>query len=322
MRNYDYVVFCPYFGNLPNNFELWLKSCSYNDKFKFIVFTNDSRKTELPENVELIILSFEEFKGKVQKKFDFKISLDAPYKLCDYKIAYGYIFSEYLGSCKYWGACDMDLIFGDLLKFMPNEEYDKISTRGHFMLMKNTKGLREAFMISNTSKIGYKDILSNNMHFASDEIGDYNINNILLKNGYSIYNYENTVADISPIRINMRISPMENDYLKGNRIFSFENGKVFCNEIINKKIIKKEYSYIHFQKRKMNFNITNSNYNKFIITYKSFENHQEVTNKYILKNQPKIIIGKTIIVMRIKSAIKKLKRRKKIKEIEKGGIKK
>lgn len=315
---YKYIVFCPYFGKLPNSINLWLKSCSYNKEFKFIVFTNDDRKFKVPENVLIENISFEEFREKVQKKFDFAISLETPYKLCDYKTAYGYIFEEYLEEAKYWGACDMDLIFGDLSKFMPNDYYDKISTRGHLMLLKNTKELREAFMIKNTSKICYKDILSSPIHFASDEIGKYGINNILLNNGYKIYHYENTVADILPTKI--RINLNRNDIYNDNKkvIFSFEDGKVYLNKINNKKIDKIEFSYVHFQKRIMKNNINKEEINKFIITYNSFENYKNITKEYIDDHQPKNLIYKKWFLLKYRAVINRYKKYKEIIKIIKG----
>lgn len=315
MKKYKYTVFCPYFGKLPNNFELWLKSCSYNNDFKFIVFTNDTKNISIPKNVEMIKISFENFKKMIQNKFDFKISLDNPYKLCDYKIAYGYLFSEYVKGSKYWGACDMDLIFGNIKKFIPDGDYDKISTKGHLTLFKNNKDINEAFMITNTSNVTYRDILSSNIHFASDEIGDYSINNILKKNGYKIYNFEDYVADISTKRINMRIAPIKNDKIYGKRVFAFENGKIICYELLKDKIKQKEYAYIHFQKRKMTYNITNNDFEKFIITYKSFENYNNIDKQLIKKYQPFFNIDNKIIKMKYNAFIKKIKRKKTIRII-------
>ena len=143
--NYKYVVFCPYFGTLPTNFNLWLKSCSYNKDFLFIVFTNDETPYIKPDNVKIVVKTFDEFREEIQNKFDFKISLENPYKLCDYKPTYGFVFEEYLNNCTYWGFCDLDLVFGNLTKFLPKEDYDKISFLGHFCLMKNEKKITESF---------------------------------------------------------------------------------------------------------------------------------------------------------------------------------
>lgn len=306
---YKYVVFCPYFGKLPVNFNFWLNSCSFNKDFKFIIFTDNCIRLKIPSNVCIISISFDKFRKKIQDKFDFKISLETPYKLCDYKVTYGYVFSEYLDDCLYWGACDMDLIFGDLSKFMPTKLYDKISHKGHFMLMKNDSVINKAFMNTTSSKVNYIDILSSNIHFASDEIGDYGINNILIKNGFSIFDYEKFVADISPIRRNMRLF-LENKKIDVNKkVFVFDNGKVFINYLDKDLIKSKEYAYIHFQKRKMILNNNVNNPNRFIITYCSFENYLNITKQYILKHQPIFNLDFKIFKLRCKNLIKKIKRK-------------
>ena len=54
-KKYNYTIFSPYFGSLPNNFNLWLNSCSYNKEFKFIVFTDDKTKFDIPENFDMCL---------------------------------------------------------------------------------------------------------------------------------------------------------------------------------------------------------------------------------------------------------------------------
>lgn len=285
---YKYTLFCPYFGKLPINFKLWLKSCSYNKIFKFIIITDDTTKYNLPENVKVILQTFEEFRTFVQSKFDFKISLNTPYKLCDFKPVYGYIFSDNIDS-DYWGFCDIDLIFGDLEKFLPDKEYDKISYLGHFCLMKNNKKMREIFKTETNEKINYKHILSSNVHYGFDEIGKYGINNILKENGYEIFEYEKSVADIDCTRPGLNIVEGNNGKYKskkGMRVFEFNNGKIFGHNLCKGEIITTEYSYIHFQKRKMTNNINTKDYSKFLIKHHSFGNYEKIDKSLIENNQP------------------------------------
>lgn len=127
-----------YFGKLPNYFEFWLSSCKYNKTINFLLFTDDKTKYDYPDNVNVKYTSFEEIRKIIQSKFDFKISLDTPYKLCDYKPAYGYIFNEYLSKFNFWGHCDLDVIFGNLRKFLPEKilmNYDKIGKYRSFFIV-------------------------------------------------------------------------------------------------------------------------------------------------------------------------------------------
>ena len=286
---YEYVIFSPYFGHLPNNFELWLKSCSFNKNFKFIVLTDDVRDFDCPENVEIIKMSFDELRKKIQSKFDFKISLETPYKLCDYKVTYGYVFDDLLLNCKYWGYCDLDLIFGDLKKFMPDTEYDKISHLGPFCLYKNNLKINKAFMQNGYCKFNYKNILSSKVHFGFDEIGKYGINSIFEKNNLSIYDYQKNAADINCILEGMNITSGHSGTYStdiGKRVFEFNKGKIYGYSVENEKLDKKEYAYIHFQKRKMENNCEKKD--NFIILHHSFEDlkDRKIDKEYILENQP------------------------------------
>ena len=56
---------------------------------------------------------------------DFEIVLNEPYDLCDFKVAYGEIFQEYLEPYDFWGFCDCDLIYGDIRHFLTEELLEK-----------------------------------------------------------------------------------------------------------------------------------------------------------------------------------------------------
>ena len=312
--NNKYVVFSPYFGKLPQWFPLWLKSCSYCKEIAFVVFTDDNYEGTVPKNVVIEKISFSSFKDKIQKKFDFNISLETPYKLCDYKPVYGYVFKEYLKNAQYWGYCDMDLIFGNICKFLPNDinDYDKISFLGHFCLYKNTEDNNKLFMFNIDNTINYKDILSNKQHFGFDEIGNYGINNIFKLNKKNIFNFEVNVADIDCRVDSLDIITYINGKFyknKGERIFCFTNGNLESYELNGNKIKIKEYAYIHFQKRKMRVLLdlkVKNVYNEFIITYNSFCEKSDVDIFFIRKLQPR----KTILpIKRVSFLWKAMKNR-------------
>ena len=106
----------PYFGRFPNYFQLWLISCKNNPTVDWYVLTNDQTTFDYPKNVHVIHESFEGMRGRVQSFFDFKLAIEDPYKLCDFKPAYGEIFAQYLRNYDFWGCCDIDAIFGDIRK--------------------------------------------------------------------------------------------------------------------------------------------------------------------------------------------------------------
>lgn len=60
MKSIAYVV--PYFGKLPKNFQFWLLTCSQNPTIDWIIFTDDKTIFDVPPNVKLIYISFENMK--------------------------------------------------------------------------------------------------------------------------------------------------------------------------------------------------------------------------------------------------------------------
>ena len=302
-----FIIFSPYFGKLPINFKLWVNSCSFNKDFKFVVFTDDNIDLSLPTNVEIINISFNDFCDKIQKKFDFKLALNTPYKLCDFKPVFGYIFSDIIDGYDYWGHCDLDLIFGNLSKFLPTNllEFDKISYLGHFCMYKNKKRVNEIFKKTPQNTISYIDILSNDQHFGFDEIGDYCINNILKENELKIYNYNRNVADISCKRKKMTITKYDGKNFSNDRkekIFVFDNGIIKSFDV-KKLCYDSEYAYVHFQKRKMIDTV--KNYNHFIITAKSFLDYQDINSSTVLN----LTIDRFIDLSWIKFKVNAIKRR-------------
>lgn len=269
----------PFFGKFNNYFQLFLNSCAENNDFNWLIVTDDETVYMYPPNVKVIYMSFDEFKGKVQSKFDnIKISLDTPYKLCDYKPAYGHIFSEYLENYLFWGHCDNDLIFGKLNHFLEIDEivkYDKIGVLGHMTLYKNSKDINELFMINDR----YKTVLTSDKVYKYDEeygkdFGE-SINNIFKDNNKIIKKIDN-IADIyvksSDFRITNYNEIEEKYYIekKDKSIFVWDKGCLY-KYIENKKSVEcKEYLYIHLQKR--NMKIKNTNNEKYKIIPNAFEN--------------------------------------------------
>lgn len=139
MYSIAYVV--PFFGKFPKGFQFWLMSCGCNPSIDWLIFTDDHAEYDYPPNVKVTYWSFDKMRERVQQIYDFPISLDRPYKLCDFKPAYGEIFAAELQGYDFWGDCDIDLVWGDIRKFYTDEilsKYEKIGFNGHSMLFKNT----------------------------------------------------------------------------------------------------------------------------------------------------------------------------------------
>lgn len=162
-----------FFGPLPWYFDFFLKSCSTNSTVDFIIFSDHTYNKVLPENVQIISFSLNDFNQLASQKLDIKIDVKAPYKLCDFKPAYGVVFSDYLKDYDFWGMCDIDIILGTIRSFMTPEildEYDVISTRhdfvtGWFMLFRNNSEINNLFKKSKD----YLKVFTSDTHFCFDE---------------------------------------------------------------------------------------------------------------------------------------------------------
>lgn len=166
MKKVCFVV--PYFGKLPDYFQVWLNTCKTNPTIDWLLFTDDTQLFDYPENVKVTYWSFDEVRTHVQKNFDFQINLKTAYKLCDYKVAYGEIFSEYLIDYDFWGFCDIDLIWGDIRAFYTDElleKYVKIGCQGHATIFRNTEEVNSAYRIQVEGNKSYRVI------YTQDAIG-------------------------------------------------------------------------------------------------------------------------------------------------------
>ena len=78
---------------------------------------------------------------RIQSHFDFEISLERPYKLCDFRPAFGEIFADELAGYDFWGHSDLDVIFGRIRDHLPAAafEADKILFNGNFSLYRNSR---------------------------------------------------------------------------------------------------------------------------------------------------------------------------------------
>src|SRR5471030_363722 len=93
-----------YFGKLPWYFDYFVHSCKYNPTIDFFIITDDrSRAAELPPNVKLIYKTLNDISLLASEKLGFAVNISYGYKLCDFKPAYGLIFSELLNGYDFWG---------------------------------------------------------------------------------------------------------------------------------------------------------------------------------------------------------------------------
>lgn len=286
MKSIVYIV--PYFGKLPNLFGLWLKSCECNPSIDWLLYLDDRSVYNYPPNVKVHYVSFDEMRKQIQAVFPFHIELSHPYRLCDYKVAYGKIFAVDIQGYDFWGFCDIDLIFGNIRSFLKDyilDTYDKIGCLGHSTLFRNIEKMNSLYEQSLGGEMLYKTIFtdtSNRNHFF-DERG---INQLCEQ--YDIKVYKETIfADLIPLTWKFQINyGSELEIRKNNhRLFVWDEGKLYSYSLLENKICKDEFMYVHFLRRRINIGKGIHSVDKFlVIPNRIVELPQEITIRIIKKH--------------------------------------
>ncbi len=144
-------------GPYPWYLHYFIQSCLYNLTIDFIIITDNKEAIpNKPKNVIIVNKTINEIGAVASEKLGFTVNIDFPYKLCDFKPAYGFIFSEIFANYDFWGHGDLDVIYGNIRNFITDEmlrDFDIISPRpdwvpGCFLLFKNTEKVNTLFMQS------------------------------------------------------------------------------------------------------------------------------------------------------------------------------
>jgi len=160
--NNSIAILSCWYGPYPWYFPYFIHSCSFNPTVDFIIITDNKELIpNKPENVKIIYKTLDEIKSTASEKLGFKVTISYPYKLCDFKPAYAFLFPEIVKDYNFWGQSDLDIICGDIRGFITEEmldTYDFISVRhdyttGCFALYRNNKKMNTFFMRSKDYKL-------------------------------------------------------------------------------------------------------------------------------------------------------------------------
>lgn len=255
MNKIVYIV--PYFGKLRSDFALWVVSCAKNPTIDWLIYTDDKenevlQSENIPDNIIVRYMSFKEMCDKIQKHFEFKIELPAPYKLCDYRPAYGEVFQDEISEYDFWGHCDMDLIFGNIREFLTDDvlrKYDRIGRWGHSILYRNTPESNARYRSCIDGIINYIEVFQEKKNLFFDETGMLEIYNAL---GVKTYG-DLKIADLHPSWWKFEIFTKDPEERKRNkhRVFAWEDGMLNSYTVYNKNLYKSSFMYVHFLRRPM-----------------------------------------------------------------------
>ncbi|WP_207421484.1 DUF6625 family protein [Desertivirga brevis] len=236
-----------WFGKLPAYFPLWVRSLKANENFDFLLYTDQIVSlNNLPANLKVHSITFTELKNHISKTLGLKAAADAPYKLCDFRPAYGEIFAEELKDYEFWGHCDIDLMFGKLENFITRDILllnRKVFNRGHLTLFRNEASVNSLYRSS--KNIDYKMIFESPEYYMFDEW--HGIHKVFKEYGIEQYHNE-CIADIEANAARFVCTKIEN-YKK--QLFIWEDGLVKQYYLKDGELHHRELAYIHFQKRKL-----------------------------------------------------------------------
>ncbi len=235
-------------GELPEYFKPWLISAAGNPTIDFFVFTNAVNVPATPANVHLIPCTFEEVKERIQARFDFEICLDRTYKLCDYKPSYGEAFSDHLKDYDFWGYCDLDLIWGNIRKYVTEDilkANERVFGRGHFTLMKNTPEVNAYYRtLSYPGTLDYKTVYTTGRSYAYDEYAEHNgggTSIIMQKCGIPLYENDDLGRVADQFGARFRIPSIGTFYVE------YDKGNIYLKR--GSRVLK-ENMYYHYHERK------------------------------------------------------------------------
>ncbi|WP_295771222.1 DUF6625 family protein [uncultured Mucilaginibacter sp.] len=155
----------PYYGKFPAYFSLFFDSVK-NLPVDLIMFAEQQPAMALPTNVKIILKPYAKIQELFNSKLGIKVAFNKPYKFCDLKPAYGYIFEEYLTGYDFWGSVDTDLILGNFNKFVSTELLNRIDfysgikeyVSGSFFLLRNTERCNKLFMKSRDWQKSFQEV--------------------------------------------------------------------------------------------------------------------------------------------------------------------
>jgi hypothetical protein len=144
----------PYFGTWPCWFPAYLQSCKYNPSIRWFFLTDCETPSVTPPNTQFIPTTLEGFGTLFKLRTGIDAVLDMAHKVCDLRPAYGLMFDDILAGFDFWGHCDIDLIWGNIEKFLATsallQNYDILSPRkgkitGWFTLYRNSPKINHLF---------------------------------------------------------------------------------------------------------------------------------------------------------------------------------
>lgn len=149
------AIIVTFLGPAPFWMSAFLQSCRRNPDVQWLIYCDFPEPPATPENVAFLPLDLREFNERASDATRTAIAITpaSMRKMCDLKPAYGLMFADALRPFEWWAYSDLDIIWGDLGRFVSAEmldHYNIISSRqrkigGHLALFRNTDAVNRTF---------------------------------------------------------------------------------------------------------------------------------------------------------------------------------
>ncbi|MCR2784958.1 hypothetical protein QNO11_02335 [Microbacterium sp. zg-B96] len=223
-----------------------LESLARNASVDWLLIT-DQEIGFAPANVRIVTIHWEGFRELVQARLGAGIILGRPYKICDLRPSFGELFAEYVEGYDFWGHCDLDVIFGDVRKFLTPDVlsmHDKVLIRGNFSLYRNSPAINSLYR-SRPDIASFEVVMSDPAARRFDEwLG---IHPIIRAENVSLWN-DDVIFDLNADAFSTRANSSPR---RGRYAYIWMDGKVF--ECDRRSLVPiREGLLIHFQRRSLN----------------------------------------------------------------------
>jgi len=156
--NYDNPKICfviVWYGTLPDYFQMFANSI-LGKPFHILFISSNPKPQYVPDNFKWVKMEWNTLMGHFENKLNTPIKIYSSYKLCDFKPAFGHIFSDYLALYEFWGCLDIDMVIGNIANYLTEERLDNLDffsglkyyVAGSFFFMRNTPAHNKLFMKS------------------------------------------------------------------------------------------------------------------------------------------------------------------------------
>lgn len=280
-NKWSIVIIFPYFGTLPAQYHMWRASALSNPTVDFMFFTDAD--VEPAPNILVNKMQFADFQKLAAKAFDFPIVLDRPYKLCEYKQAYGYILQEYIKDYDFWGFGDLDLVYGDIRTFLTDKvlsEKKFLLGWGHLTLLHNDMDTNTYFMIEKPGYQSYRDAFSTRTITFFDEFNHKGCSDKWRDCRPSDCWLEEPFDNVSKPKQAFHLCSLNRGWQQ--IVFEHKDNRLYMVRFQQGKKEKRESLYAHFQHRPFMRDYV-TDYRHFLITPRSVIDYPRRLTTAILK---------------------------------------